>query len=347
MPEALIDLLPAALLLLVLWRIQPARPPCTAFHENTLSLAAALPIRGIMALMVILHHLAQRTSAGSLMRPYADIGYWPVATFFFLSGYGIMKKSMASPDYRRRFLRRRLGAVLIPSLPVMAVYVGIHTVIQPPAPAWDWINGVIGEANAWFIVNLLLFYIAFLAIMRLNLRPAAMVAFMTIFCTGYTALCVSLSCGDWWYKSSPAFILGMAWAVWGDSCLPFIRRRYWFLLLLSVTLCWIIHCNIWPLAWHLPLQAFIPSAFSASLFVFSVLLLSMKLRVGNPVLNYLGMISYDVYILHGLLLIVLRHECFLYVRNDYLYALLALIGAVGLGGAYHWLRTHLTSPWKR
>ena len=347
MPEALIDLLPVALPLLMLWRIQPARPPRAAFHEDSLSLAAALPLRAIMALMVILHHLAQRTSAGWLMRPYADIGYWPVAMFFFLSGYGTMKKRMASPDYRRRFLRRRLGAVLIPFLPVMAVYAGIHSVIQPPAPAWDWINGVIGEANAWFIVNLLLFYAAFAAIMRLKPRPAAMVAFMAAFCAGYTALCVSFGYGDWWYKSSPAFILGMAWAVWGGSWLPFVRRRYWLLLLLSMTLCLVIHRNIWPLAWRLPLQAFIPSALSASLFVFSVLLLSMKLRVGNPALDYLGMISYDVYILHGLLLIVLRHECFLYVQDDCLYALLTLTGAVGLGGAYHWLRTRLTGSRRR
>ena len=158
---------------------------------------------------------------------------------------------------------------------------------------------------------------------------------------------VKIAAGKTALSFGPAFILGMAWAVWGGSWLPFVRRRYGLLLLLSMTLCLVIHRNIWPLAWRLPLQAFIPSALSASLFVFSALLLSMKLRVGNPALDYLGMISYDVYILHGLLLIVLRHECFLYVQDDCLYALLTLTGAVGLGGAYHWLRTRLIGSRRR
>ena len=342
----LIDLMPLALLLLTLWRAKPARPLKSAFYEDNLSLRAALPLRGLLALMVALHHLAQRTQSGHLTRLYTDAGYLPVALFFFLSGYGVMGKYLATADYRRGFLRRRLSALAKPLLPALIVYAILHAANNPYTSAWDYYNGVIGDANAWFLVNLVLFYLEFALAMRLTRRPALMIAFMAVCCAAYVAGCRAVGYGDWWYKSSHAFPLGMAWAVWGGKMTAFLRRRprvYWGLLAACWLLCHLIHRNIWPLGWYLPLEALIPSALAASLFTAGVLLLTMKLRLGNPALDYLGRISYEIYILHGILLICLRP---LTGTSEALYALLVLGGSVALASAWHFI-TRRAIEWRR
>lgn len=330
--DAMIDLLPLSLLLLLVWRARPVKP-LSAFDGEGLSLQAAMPLRGALALTVVLHHLAQRTEAGALMRPLTDMGYLPVAMFFFLSGCGVMKKHMASPDYRRRFLRRRLRALCWPLLPALAVYAALCAASRPFMSAWDFYNGVIGAANAWFLVNLIAFYAAFALAMRMcGGRPGLMTAVMAICCALYTAGCMALGYGDWWYKSSPAFVLGMAWAAWGGRWTPFIRRHYWPLLAACWALCLLIHRNIWPLGWFLPFGAFIPSALAASLFALGVALLSMKIRFGNPALDYLGRVSYEIYVLHGILLIALRGD-WIWIESDLLYALLVVSGTAALAGA--------------
>lgn len=340
--SALIDLLPIALLLLMLWRVRPAKPLLSGFHEDALSLQAALPLRGALAVMVVFHHLAQRTEAGWLMRLYTDAGYLPVAMFFFLSGYGLMKRHLSSPDYRRHFLRRRLGALLGPIALPMAVYIAMHIASQPFTSAWDFYNGVIGEANAWFIMNLIVFYLEFALAMRLcGKRPGGMVAIMAACCAGYIAGCMALQYGDWWYKSSPAFVIGMACAAWGGRWKPFVRRFYWPLLIACWALCHVVHVNIWTVGWRLHTQALIPSALAATLFALGTALLMMKLRFGNPALNWLGRHSYDIYIIHGILLIAL-HGGLVYLENDFLYALPLLIGTFALAEA----RRALRSKWK-
>ena len=343
----MIDLLPIALLCLLFWFARPVRP-LTGFYDDGLSLRAALPLRGALALMVVFHHLAQRTQAGVLMRPYTDLGYMPVALFFFLSGYGVTGKYLASPDYRQGFLRRRLHALLGPLLPALAVYAALQAAVNPFSSAWDFYNGVIGDMNAWFLVNLILFYAEFALAMRLARRPAGMLAFMAVCWAGYVAGCVAVGYGDWWYKSSHAFLLGMAWAIWGKRWTARIRRRarlYWPLLAACWALCALIHQNIWPMGRYLPLKAFIPSAAAATLFVCGVVLLTMKLRLGNPLLDCLGRISYEIYILHGILLICLRRGR-LSVENDAAYALLVLGGTIALASAWHWGRSRITD-WRR
>ena len=59
--DAMIDLLPLSLLLLLLCRARPVKP-LSAFDGEGLSLQAAMPLRGALALTVVLHHLAQRHS---------------------------------------------------------------------------------------------------------------------------------------------------------------------------------------------------------------------------------------------------------------------------------------------
>jgi probable poly-beta-1,6-N-acetyl-D-glucosamine export protein len=57
-------------------------------------------LKGICAVMVVLHHVCSRTGTFSeigLGPIYTAMGYWAVSVFMFVSGYGLMCSLTKSP----------------------------------------------------------------------------------------------------------------------------------------------------------------------------------------------------------------------------------------------------------
>ena len=74
---------------------------------------------------------------------------------------------------------------------------------------------------------------------------------------------------------------------------------------------------------------------TTSLFAVGVVLVLRKVRLGNPVLNWLGEISMELYLLQGVAIMLWRDKI-LYIQNDLLYCLLALVTALGLAAVLHY-----------
>lgn len=64
-----------------------------SFWNNYLSYSESQSLRGIFALIVVLHHLATgieiHSSVSLVYRIFLYAGPWAVMMFFFLSGYGV------------------------------------------------------------------------------------------------------------------------------------------------------------------------------------------------------------------------------------------------------------------
>ena len=86
-----IDILPILLLFLCIFGAKITKPLSSINSKDYLSLATCKSYRGLFAIVVILHHLAQRTETGILFRIFTSMGSLAVAFFFFLSGYGLQK----------------------------------------------------------------------------------------------------------------------------------------------------------------------------------------------------------------------------------------------------------------
>ncbi len=74
----------------------------------------------------------------------------------------------------------------------------------------------------------------------------------------------------------------------------------------------------------------------AVLFVLNILLFSMKVRIGNRILDFFGSISLEMYLTQGLFIDCLRGAS-LYLESDLLYSLLVFTGTVLSGAALHFL----------
>lgn len=59
-------------------------------HIHALSVKRTTAMKGITAILILLNHCANHTSLDGKM-PFLVVGYYGVALFFFLSGYGVCK----------------------------------------------------------------------------------------------------------------------------------------------------------------------------------------------------------------------------------------------------------------
>ena len=334
------DLLLPALALLCLWRARPVRP-LAAFHEDVLSLRACVPVRGMMALLVLLHHIAQQTGAGRFFRLFLYVGILPVSVFFFLSGYGLMRGCLSGRYAGAGFLRRRLPPLLIPALLALCLFSLCTLAAGEPTGPLALVRLIFAADPIlvihWYVLVLLLFTLAFGVCLRLfGARPKRLLLAMALFCLAYQLALALRGAGQWWIDSCQLLVLGMAWALAGERLTPAVRRA-WLPLFLGCGLAFLLLWKyfdavfaLWPGYWmRLLLQIL-----RCCLFTACCLLLFMKLRFDNPALRFLGERSLELYVYQILPLYLLRSGA-VRIRDDLAYALAVAAAAVLIAALLH------------
>lgn len=352
MDNVFIDILPIVLLVITLIGIKPIRP-LSGINREYLSVDTGKCYRGLFAVVVVLHHISQRTQTGMAFHAFYYMGSLAVAVFFFLSGYGLQKSYMVKQEkYRKKFLARRLPTVLFPYIAVTAIYWVMYYYTDGISYSFkDVITAIVKGSpivsNSWYIINILLFYAVFwllMCICKKNYR--SMIILSCMWYPVYALFCIKMGYGSWWYTSTPVLIIGMFWAVYEEKIIDVINN----------------HNSIIPLTWGLfavsflfqnKLKIFIPSygtelifsVVTVSLFAVSVVLFSVKFRFGNKILAFLGSISLEIYLIHGLFIKVLRSDK-LYIRNELIWAVLVVGASVAAGYILHIFFSAVISKYK-
>ena len=164
-------------------------------------------ILGLFAVLIMMHHLGQKTSAFWVpatvrqhgLEVFVPIGYLLVSFFFFCSGYGLTKSMRAKEDYFKGFLVKRLNRILFTFLVTEIVW--LFARISKEA-VWLSLN-----PYSWFIYTIIILYVGFFLIYRKEGK--ASFALMALWILGYSVICYILITGNWWYNSAPIFLLGI------------------------------------------------------------------------------------------------------------------------------------------
>jgi len=128
--------------------------------------ATTLPLRGLLALLIISHHLGQNSAIYPLSNFTAGIGLQIVAVFFFISGYGLcVSYTTKGTAYLDGFLRKRLGK-LLPKFIFLTVGVALvyhcYSSTSLEIQATDFITkGSTSLPFSWFIYAIIYVYLAF------------------------------------------------------------------------------------------------------------------------------------------------------------------------------------------
>jgi membrane-bound acyltransferase YfiQ involved in biofilm formation len=164
-------------------------------------------ILGLFAILIMMHHLAQKTSAFWIpdvyrqpgLGAFVPIGYPVVSFFFFCSGYGLIKQLRKKEDYMNGFLIRRLNRLLL-------VFVLTQIIFLLVRFAFEAVDLPLNPYS-WFVYTILILYVGFFLIYRKNRRTDLL--FMALWILGYSVVCHILVTGNWWINTAPVFLLGI------------------------------------------------------------------------------------------------------------------------------------------
>ncbi len=303
------------------------------WNEEAFSLSQSKALQGFFAVCILLHHAAQKTCAPWHPARYTvhgldcfvPYGYLFVAVFFFCSGLGLFKSLKSRPDYLKGFVRRRILPVVIAFYVSEVIYTVIRLLMGQKIGLYDMIFYLFGiklsNFNAWYAVIIPFFYCFFFLAFRYIKKDG--LALLAVWGTVilYTVGCALIDhndywlTGEWWYNSVWAFPAGMTFARF-EKPLTAKIKKFWLILMplmlaaLYFTVVFSVDAqNIWGYYgedWGDKLKVAhrlltCSSQWLAGFsFVSVLILLSMKIHIGNRLLAFFGGITLEFYLMHGI-----------------------------------------------
>jgi len=353
MPSLVFDFFVVLFLAACAFRLEVKSPFGKGINEDYLSAESGKYLRGLLALTIVFHHLAQYNKGFILLPIFSKLGYLTVSVFFFLSGFGMMKKHILRENYGRQFLLRRLPAILIPYLLANGVYWIKNLLLGKVLTIGDIlyrfrIGDPIVEAS-WYIISTLALYIGFWLLMCICKRKFGWMCIGgVIYCGAYGLLCKKIGFGSWWYNAIPTVVIGMMWAVYEQKIDRFFKSRY-------------------PIAGPGVIAAFVVfygikivlngrhssgttelmmTWCAVCLFACSLMVILMKLRLQSPILRWVGEISMELYLYHFLFISLLRSPLIM-IESNFLYVFLVLVCALGFSYGMHQLDSWLLKAYSK
>lgn len=327
------------------------------WNQAFLSQEQMKAIQGFCAIGIMFHHMAQKTCAPWLNEKYiihgldvfVPIGYLLVAVFFFCSGYGLYKSQREKENYLSEFGWRRVTPILIAFFVTSAICLGVRTKMGEHLLE-NWTGSLLqfGEPQmfnqyGWFVYALLVVYLGFwLGFRRIKNEGVAIVVFGLVL-AAYVYFCDWWLYGGWWYNTIPVALVGVLFAKYEAMLVPWMKRRYPLFMVLSF--CFFAAVFAFAQAKEGELYVAWIQMAAAVLFVICLLVIGMKLQVGNKILAFIGGFTLEIYLIHGLF-VQLFGYCFVeeglkplwYIKNVALYVLVVISLAIPI--AYGLQRLH-------
>lgn len=340
------------------------------FQEDFLSLKSTGMLRAMAAVGIILHHLVKEVSEegqveiGPMTR-LNGMGILFSCVFFFFSGYGLLKSLRTKEDYLESFLAKRIPAVFLPFMVSNLIYfawVGLYDGrIYRVTEAVTTITGfTLLNTNTWFLVEIMVFYIAFYLIFKRIKNPDKALFVMCAFVLLVMVISLLLGhdgseinghwfMGEWWYNSTITFVAGMLLARYELQITGFVKKYYWWVLFIVLVLFaggyalseyavqnlgyyreWENYAGYREKALTLVAQSVACIAFMAVW-----VLVCMKVRFYNPVMAFVGKISLELCIIHDLMQ---RNILYMFEKMpNMLFFLVVLIYSLCMAWVLHFL----------
>ncbi|MGN0550980.1 MAG: acyltransferase family protein [Acutalibacteraceae bacterium] len=304
------------------------------YFDDYLSLENTKAIKGIMAVVIVLHHLYRQFADNGVyeiwLKPFdSPMGWLVVGVFFFFSGYGLMLGYLNKKLYLNSFLKKRLPAVLIPLLTATVLYFPFQLIINKESLSFTyWLGILTGNnflvRNCWYVYAIVVFYFLFYIIFKfIKNTKLAIVSFLFSICA-YEVICFVVYNNFVWSSSSIAIALGVICAYYYQAMTAFLKK-YYYLLLPACVVGYVGGMAINPIfnrLFHFYPPEFISENLCVIFFTLFVIIVLLKFRFNNMIIKFLGNISYEIYLMHGLFMLVFTN--FIKVNNHIIYVVLVI-----------------------
>ena len=297
-------------------------------------------LKGLLALLIIFHHISQKITAGENFSNFEYMGRYVVALFFFLSGYGLYFQYSNNETYMENFLKKRLVRIFIPFFVFIVIYVIYRATLGEVVNVdfflsfWKDHSNII--YNGWFINSIIVLYVIFYVSFvnkdsKISEYKLVFLTLVYIFWKAYQ------DHGDWEYVSIMAFLLGVFWMKNRVYIDKFLEKNY-FIFLVSFSILMYVFRHYEVIMKNIGITNKyvyygIVGNICTMVFVVYFLLLTNKLNFSNKYLGFLGGISFEIYMIHGLVMHYLGKFFVSSGVNDVLYTIVVLF--VSIVSAYY------------
>lgn len=342
------------------------------WNEEFMSLRQTKFLQGFTALLIMCHHLGQKTCAPwhemyvivHGLDLFVDYGFYFVGIFLFCSGYGLYKSYKSKENYFKGFFKKRVLPIIVTFYAAEYIFIVVRYLLGENIDTRKLILYLIGfrfaNPNSWYLIAAPLFYLIFYLCFKFikNEKTATLVTSLCIvaYIIGGTFIRHNpyWMCGEWWYQSAPMFICGLLFAHNDKKIIAHVKKNYIAYLIISFVLIFILNfvagilnnkfsyyygeysymkVPLFSMVWR-KWVTLIGHILASASFIFFIFIAMLKVKIGNAVLGFMGTITMEFYIIHGLFVELFGYSfddmlrSIVYVRNPALHFVIVLAGSI-------------------
>lgn len=256
------------------------------------------PLRGILALLIVLHHITFETDS-VLLQPFHSWGAPVVSVFFFISGYGLMTSyNNHGPGYLSGFVKHRMfDSVTIPFLLSLVLY---RCLAEAPSPieavSLLMKGGIPPLPHSWYVFVILAFYLFFYLSCRI-MKGKYVLLILAVLCIAYSMGVRQLGYARCWYISALAFPAGAFYACYQEQLLSLFRNRH-----LVIPVCLLLSMSIY--LSHNEIGYMLVYILIPFMVIYLCSVLGVE-RLGNvKAIRFLSNVSYEIYLCQGIAMLL-------------------------------------------
>ena len=302
-------------------------------------------IKGLLAILIIIHHLSIYIKDTILFKVFTIAGVIAVSAFFFYSGYGLMTSYLKKENYLKDFLNKRIMKIVIPYI-IAIIFTILAYLLTRQLSLRKIFNSLVeGEPVvrfSWYVLAIIILYVVFYLSAKF-LKKKKMINIAVFGGTILYCIVVNniLGFNNWWVNSCFAFFIGIYWASYKEKYAITLKDKnkiIRYAIMLSIILFAIIGIQFLTSGYAImdiindtdladdimrePIPVINMNIICIAL-LFVLFTILEKMRLNDKVFTFLGNISFEIYLYHGLVMYLLRNPRF-YCRVDYLYAILVI-----------------------
>lgn len=269
---------------------------------DALSKERTTMINGIFVVIVLFSHFnSYATSDIAVDKIYYlffKIGQLMVTPFLFYSGYGIYESIKNKKNYMDGFFKKRIVKLFVSVFLALVLYMILNIVIGKSYDIKTILLSTIGFTSIgnsnWFIFATFCMYFSILISFKIFKKDnisALLSCLILSFC--YMVLVMKFVGNARWVNTILCFNAGMFFSYFKDTILNFLKNKYHYILSL------ILLIIIFGLATINNHNYFTYEIISVA-FILLIVILTLKIHIGNRVLFWFGKNTYNIYILQRL-----------------------------------------------
>ncbi len=320
-------------------------------HPDYIAREQTDSIKGIFAIIILFSHMrGYLPPPGDNDRLYYMtldlIGQLMVVMFLLYSGYGVMESLKRNRQkYYDTFITHRLLKVWFMFVIAVGLYLILAIVFghkyRTDEYIWCWIGWEsIGNSN-WFVFDILVLYlITYIGLsianrLKLNLKKCAVIVLALTFV--FDLFLKSSGKEAYWYDTIVSYPIGMLFSLYKPQIEKATRGYRWigcFLLFLVLFLAshFISMSEILKVNGATKMVNLLIFISTSSFFALTLVLLTMKLKIDNKALRWLGVNAFAIYILQRLAMIVCTE--FELNRNSLVFAAIVIPSTLLISAIY-------------